>query len=159
MTKEIPLTQNKFALVDDADYDWLMQWKWHAQHNGHNWYAARNQGKRPFRTIVQMHSVIAATPKGFDTDHIDGNGLNNQRDNLRVCTHAENRRNQGKQENNTSGYKGVVWDKGKWRAEITVNRRKIRLGIFGDPEMAARAYDKAAKQYHGTFAKLNFSGQ
>jgi hypothetical protein len=90
--------------------------------------------------------------------HKDGNGLNCQDGNLRVCTSSQNGMNRGKQSDNTSGYKGVTWDKskGKWQASIKVNQKTIFLGRFNNVIEAAKAYDEGAKKYHGAFARLNF---
>jgi len=100
--KKIKLTKKQVALVDDSDYEELNRFKWHARKTVKTFYAERTftigNGKRK---NVFMHRYIMQTPKGFDTDHIDGNGLNNQRSNLRVCTRSENLRNQGKKPNNT----------------------------------------------------------
>lgn len=159
--KQIPLTQGKFALVDDDMYDYLNQWSWFANRLGNTFYATRNEGKRPFRRKVFMHRVIMDTPKGMDTDHIDGNGLRNLRENLRNCTHAENARNRKKPKGSFSGFKGVSWHKDaqKYHARIIVDGKAKHLGVFGDPEEAARAYDKAAKEYFGEFANLNFQDE
>lgn len=157
--KQIPLSQGKFALVDDDDYDYLMQWKWHYTHYG---YAARGQHgagekKKWVTRIVYMHRELMNTPKGVFIDHADRNKLNNQKENLRVCTRHENNRNVSKPRNNTSGYKGVFWHKrnGKWIAALTFNRKGIHLGCFTDIHEAARAYNAAALKYHGEYAQLN----
>jgi hypothetical protein len=153
MTKKIQLTQNQVALVDDEDFEYLSQWKWYARWSTftETFYAASN--KAP---MDSMHAQIMKTPKGMRTDHIDGNTLNNQKSNLRICTHAENLRNRGKGKNNTSGYKGVSKHNKKWRVRIGVDNRVIRYGCYDTPELAARAYDELAKKYFGEFARLNF---
>lgn len=158
MTKELELTQGKFALVDDEDYDWLNRWKWYAHIKSKKFYAVRSFGKRPNRAGMYMHRLILNTSKGDVVDHIDGNGLNNQRNNLRLCTQAENVRNQSLKLVNTSGYKGVHWQKNmnKWVARITFNYKKIHLGYFDTPLEASRAYDEKAKELFGEFAKTNF---
>jgi flagellar basal body rod protein FlgC len=105
-----------------------------------------------------MHRLIMNTPDGMDTDHINSNGLDNRRQNLRICTHAENLANRKKQISNTSGYKGVSWDKSckKWAANISICGKYKKLGRFTDLVEAARAYDAAAKEVYGEFAKPNF---
>jgi len=145
--KSIPLSQGKFALVDDDDYEWISKKKWYFRGNG---YAAHRG--------VLMHRAILKTPKGMSTDHIDGNKLNNQKSNLRICTHTENIQNSKRNSGNVSGYKGVSQDKarGRWRAYIKSNKRMIHLGYFLTAEDAAHAYDEAARKYHGEFARTNF---
>jgi hypothetical protein len=156
--KEIPLTQGKAALVDDADYEFLNQWKWCTHQFGKKWYAVRGQGTRKTQKILLMHRVITNAPDGMEVDHWDHDGLNNQRYNLRVCTSSQNKANKPKRIDNTSGYKGVTWDRfrGKYVAQIHVNGKHIFLGRFSDVEEAARAYDKAAIKIFGEFAYLNF---
>jgi hypothetical protein len=150
--KKIKLTRGRCALVDDQDFEYLNQWKWFYGNHG---YAQRRLGKRG--RMLGMHRVIMGEPKGFLVDHIDGDGLNNCRSNLRVATHAQNLCNRGKNSNNTSGFKGVNWHKNakKWAAAIMVNRRSHHLGLFSDVQEAAKAYDIAALELHGEFARLN----
>lgn len=142
--KEIPLTQGKVALVDVEDYDYLMQWKWQAdKHKNGRFYAKRRMQKKN----IYMHRGILNTPKGIDTDHVNKDGLDNRRSNLRICSRSQNMMNRGKTNNNISGYKGIHWDKErkKWGVEITINYEKKHLLI----------YNNAAKQYHKEFARLN----
>lgn len=148
--KRIKLTQGKFALVDDADYEMLNKWKWCAIKSGKNFYAQR------YHSII-MHREILQTPKGLETDHIDGNGLNNQRSNLRIATHSQNGKNRGKCNNNTSGFKGVSWNKKnkRWQANIKINGKRKYLGEFTSKELAHIAYCEACTKYHGEFANLN----
>lgn len=158
MTKEIPLTQGKVALVDDEDHEWLSQWRW--QYNKRAGYAQRSEMYRDGTgTSFSMHAVIMNTPKGMHTDHIDGNRLNNQRSNLRVCTCAQNLHNSKKTNKSChSQYKGVTWriQDNKWWARITFNCKSISIGLFKTELDAARAYDRAAREYFGEFARLNF---
>lgn len=159
MTKEIALSQGMVALVDDDMYEYLSQWKWHAVKGSNGkFYAVRLEGKG-VRKYVAMHRVVANTPPGMDTDHIDDNDtLNNQRYNLRPCTRSQNQANRGRRADNTSGYKGVTWNKakGKWIAQIRVYGKQIHIGNFVTAEKAARAYDGFAQMHFGKFAKLNF---
>lgn len=122
--KQIPLSRGLIALVDDEDYDCLMQWKWHA----HKMYAARNHSHLTSRRgLVLMHRAILNVRKCTSVDHKDGNGLNNQKTNLRKCTHAQNMRNTKVRTDNVSEHKGVMWDRNrnKWRAYIILNGAQI----------------------------------
>lgn len=154
--KEIQLTRGKVALVDDEDFEWLNQWKWHVSKYG---YAMRHfilqDGKR---TKKYMHRQILELEKGDGkfVDHIDGNILNFCRSNLRICSKPENNRNQCIRKNNTSGFKGVCWHKAsrKWMAHITGNGNYQYLGLFHTPEAAYAAYCEAALKQHGEFANF-----
>lgn len=153
--KTIPLTQGKFAVVDDDDYEFLMQWKWHAYTNYRIWYARRQTLKADSPAGKQhpilMHRVINKTPAGMHTDHVNGDGLDNRKANLRTATSVENGRNRGSNRGATSLHKGVDWDSRhqKWRAQAMINRRKIFLGRFVNEVDAAKAY--------GAFAAANFA--
>lgn len=153
--KRIPLTQGKFALVDDEDFERLNKVKWYCSKNG---YAVRS-AKKPNSewTVLRMvHEIIGKPPRGFLVDHIDGNKLNNRKSNLRFCTPSQNLMNKGKPESNTSGYKGVSWDKvnKKWKAEIKVNGKSKTLGRFLTPKIAYKIYCEACIYYHKEFARL-----
>ncbi len=157
--REIPLTQGKVALVDDGDYEWLMQWKWFAEKRVTRrgivtWYARTNKTNGHHYMHRLILSLLGSALEG---DHGDGNGLNNQRFNLRGATKTQNCQNQQLKRNNTSGFKGVCFNKsyGKWRARITVNKQDIELGFFSDKATAAIAYNNAATQHFGEFAQLN----
>ena len=146
------LTQGMEAIVDDDDPKEPWRFKWSAHKCRNTWYAIRNvQG----RTIT-LHRFLMGEPDG-QVDHEDGDGLNNQRINLRLATHTENQCNRGPNINNTSGFKGVTWDQRErlWKAQIKVNRTNIHLGYFVNPKDAADAYDNAAIRLHGEFARTN----
>jgi hypothetical protein len=158
--KEIQLTQGKVALVDDADYEYLNQWKWHFKTNGNNFYAVRTvksiDGKYG-KKIILHRFLLNITNSSLHIDHINNNSLDNRKINLRVCTRDENLRNRKVNLNNKSGYKGVYWSKAgkKWASSIGINKKIIYLGLFTNPKEAARAYNAAAIKLHGEFAKLN----
>jgi HNH endonuclease/AP2 domain len=154
----IKLNNDHVTVVDDNDYEWLNQWKWYAWKHRHTFYARRN-GRVGEPSIVAMHIAILSPSDGLEVDHINGNGLDNRRVNLREATHAQNLWNRGRTCNNTSGFKGVRWDKarGAWRATITAEGREMFLGRFDDILDAARAYDEAATLHHGEFAWKNLS--
>jgi len=159
MTKEIPLTKGQVAIVDDWWYEELNAYKWHATWNPYtqSYYAVR-MSKMLFgkQKTIQMHAVVAGTPKGMKTDHVNHNTLENTEENLRVCTHAQNMMNSGKYANNTSGFKGVTANGKGWRAQIGYGGEIFYLGIYPTREEAARVYDEEAKRLHGEFAVLNF---
>jgi len=151
--KQIPLSQGKFALVDDDMYDYLMQWKWTFSGG----YTYRVKTIRGISKKIWMHREVNGTAPGTYTDHIDGNRLNNTRSNLRTCTYAQNNKNAVKRKDNKSGYRGVYWEKGmdKWRVVINNDGKRITIGYFDDILVAASAYNKHAKILHGDFARLN----
>jgi|6_EtaG_2_1085325.scaffolds.fasta_scaffold08028_3 hypothetical protein len=157
--KKIKLSQGKYALVDDEDFEYLNNYKWSALKDNKTYYAVSSLIIDPVtkkKKAIKMHRVIMKTPKGMDTDHINGDGLDNRRENLRVCTHAENSRNRGINKNNTSGYKGVYWkkDRKKWAAQIRNNGKVVGLGGFDRKEQAYAAYCQAAKEFYKDFAKI-----
>jgi hypothetical protein len=147
------------AIVDESDYDGAMQaGPWHAVRSHRTFYARRNVVKPGGRRgAIALHTFLTGWPQ---VDHVNGDGLDNRRSNLRSATSNQNRMNRRRHSNNTSGYKGVTWHgrSGRWRARIGVAGRKLSLGLHETPEVAARAYDAAALQHFGEFAALNFSG-
>jgi hypothetical protein len=159
--KQIPLTKGQFALVDDEDFEFLNQWKWNAYKSKYSYYARRSAKKSDGahyknRNVIFMHNVILGTKNGLVGDHKDGNGLNNQRENLRMATRSQNTAN--KRAYGKSKYLGVYFDTTarKWRATIKNNDKVLCLGRFYLEEDAAKAYDKKAIEIHGEFANLNF---
>jgi hypothetical protein len=152
--RSIPITQGKFALVDADDYYQLSKYNWCA--NGPDktkLYATRKRNGKYFK----MHREITDAPEGLFVDHIDHNGLNNCRSNLRLCTQAQNNLN-ATSKRGRSNYKGVFWKRKskKWGAAIQLNRKMYHIGLFTDEIEAAKAYDKRASLLHGEFACLNF---
>ncbi len=167
--KLIPLTQGQFAMVDDEDYDYLMQWKWHAsKQKTENYYAIRSEqlheyiGRKQGKVYIHREVMKILDKKTF-IDHEDRNGLNCQKSNLRICTTSQNQMNKLSKKNSTSKYKGVSHQKVKkwqyWQCYIMHENKHTYLGTFpythhGEIQ-AALAYNKAAIKYHGEFANLN----
>lgn len=155
--RTIPLTKGQFALVDAADFHWLNQWKWFARWSptSRTFYAQRSlYPPSPGAYCIVMHRQIMDARKGMEVDHRDHDGLNNRRDNLRICTPSQNHSNARLSPKNKSGYKGVSWSKaeGKWRAQLKANRKYIWLGHFTDPREAHAAYQKACIEEFEDFA-------
>jgi len=153
-TKLIPLTRGKVAMVDAADFEWLSRFKWHAVKAGSNYYACRKEGGKD----ILMHRQIMQPPEGMVVDHKEPPTLNNHRENLRVCTQAQNRYNTrhfGRQ----SEFKGVRPHGDKWEGRINHKGVKYRLGLYDDPAEAARARDRKAAELCGEYAWLNFPNE
>lgn len=157
MAMQIPLTKGFVATVDEADYEYLMQWKWSA-HVGPGGrvaaYRKVGQGKGQLTKNEWMHRAILAVPEELEVDHINGDALDNRRANLRLATREQNLRSRSTFKNNKSGYKGVVFDNKskRWRAYLNI-------GPFDTPEEAARAYDDAVIKLFDQFAKPNFDNE
>lgn len=155
------MAQPRYAKVDPGDYERLRKYEWFTTKSTRNFYAIRRakgtKGKR--YTTIYMHHELIKVDEGLLIDHINQDSMNNLRNNLRAATRAQNIRNRKKFPNSTvSKYKGICRDKNlkKWLARITFEKKKIHLGCFRDEIEAAKAYDRAAKKYHGDFACLNF---
>ena len=164
---QIPLRGIKgaglFVIFDDEDYDLVMKFKWSLSRKG---YA---QARVPVKLAKQypvkgihMQRLLLwdKVNKGLIVDHINGNKLDNRKENLRLVTMSQSNMNRGRihferRQKMVSKYKGVFWDRAKWRSSITVNGKKIYLGRFADEREAAVAYNKAALLYHGKFSCLN----
>jgi hypothetical protein len=164
MTKEIPLTQGYVATIDDCDFEHANKIVWcvAVKPKKRTVYAIGKlpMGKYQQRTVY-LHRWIMDEPPDKLVDHKDGNGLNCQRENLRVADAVQNGRNRKLNINNTSGFKGVYRYKqeDKWTAMIRVNKRLVYIGLFKNIEDAARAYDVWARDIFGEFAHLNFVTQ
>lgn len=161
---EIQLSNGDITLVDSIDCD-LANHNWYYYVDAKNGvkYVTRNakdsdqqQGKIYLHRVILQRILGRELKRNDFVDHIDHNGLNNQRSNLRLATNSQNQANQGLASHNTSGYKGVSWIKRdkKWRAQISVDGKAISLGHFDNPETAYAAYCEAAIKYHGEFANL-----
>lgn len=157
MAKAIPLSNGMVAIVDDQDYEKLNRWTWRYQAGSNTGYAIRTEVVNGTKTTIRMHRLVMGAPFGVLVDHRDGNGLNNQRDNLRLCGALGNARNTAAK-GGSSRYKGVSWSKATraWKVLICANRIKLYFGVFADEEFAARVHDAAVARYHGEYARLNF---
>ncbi|HYH39897.1 MAG TPA: HNH endonuclease [Azospirillum sp.] len=153
----IPLSRGMVATIDAADAALVAPHKWHAVMRGGISYAATNMVVDGKKRPVLMHRFLLNAPTGTVVDHISGDGLDNRKSNLRICTAAENIRNQKARVGCTSRFKGVRYraDTGKWSAEIQYQGKQIHLGTFVEEVAAARQYDRASRLMFGSFAKTN----
>ena len=152
--KKIPLTQGKFALVDDEDFDHLNQWKWYVHFSRGLFYAQRSAKRENGKQkTIHMHRLVNKTPEGFHTDHINGDSLDNRSANLRTATCSENSKNRGRNNNCSTTNKGVSWSdkKGKFYAQAMINLKKYHLGYFSSEKEAATAYEVFSSKNHGEF--------
>jgi hypothetical protein len=158
--RRIDLGEGEFTIVDAADYYRYGKFKWSVVGTGRNLYAVRNVKVGPKLTkIVRLHREIMNAPRGILVDHKNNDGLDNLRSNLRLATHSQNQCNKRKTGSKTSSkFRGVYFDKRRvqWQGYIRYNGKRMYLGKFNDETAAARAYDRAAREYHKEFAKLNF---
>jgi hypothetical protein len=159
--RRIRLTQGKYAIVDADDYWELSKYSWYAHKAENSYYAGRtvHMAKGKKTRIVWMHREVIAVPAGLMCDHINHNGLDNRKANLRAATAAQNRINSRTARiKKTSKHRGVCWsaEHKKWIAYVYVSGRAVFVKYFDDATAAARARDRAAKKYHGQFAELNF---
>lgn len=165
--KKIPVTARggkivAYALVDDEDHPYLKGFRWHRRWNRDKFYVQTSiwDKVKDVCLNIALHNAILWKPKGYVIDHINGNNSDNRRSNLRICTPAENARNTRRYNRNTSGYKGVSLVKGikeeTWKSEITLDNKRIYLGVFKNKLDAAKAYDEAAVKYHREYARTNF---
>lgn len=159
-TVEIGLNLGFVAIIDSDDLEVVAQYNWNAVRSRNVYYA---HTVTESRRILLMHRLILQPRRGLIVDHANGNGLDNRRANLRIATHSQNAANKRKPriEGSTSAYKGVSWErsgkrKNRWRATINIKGKRIRLGSFGTEVEAAIAYDAAAREHFGEFARINF---
>lgn len=155
---EIPLTRGKVALVDREDYDRVAVHKWHAIKAKCTWYAERGIKIDGRNSTIGLHRELMNAQPGELIDHIDGDGLNCRRSNMRRTDYQGNARNRRMNRTNRHGFKGVrpTAASGRWTAEITIGGKSHHLGTYDTAEEAARAYDARAAIAHGQYARLNF---
>lgn len=155
--KELKITKGKIVLIDDEDFEKVSQYNWISREGRNTSYAKAHIGSWKDRKFIHLHNLIMNTPAGCIVDHLDHNGLNNQKSNLRLCTNSQNSKNRtswGK-----SKYLGVSprrqKDKISWKAEINSENKRKYLGVFESEEAAANAYNVAALELNGKYANLN----
>jgi hypothetical protein len=153
----VPLSQGKFAIIDAGDANRVLGFNWsYRQHRGREYAIRALPGGR--RNVFMHVELMGPLPDGFEVDHIDGNGLNNRRNNMREATRHQNMHNARGRRVSRSGYKGVSLNacSGRWIARIFLEGRQRSLGCYDTAEEAARAYDAAAREAWGEFAFANF---
>lgn len=149
----VPLSNGAFALVDDIDYALAVQFRWYPHDNG---YAIACQ--RDVDRVLYLHRLVMDAPDGVTVDHINGDRLDNRKGNLRFATQQQQMWNSKRRTDNTSGFKGVARNRARWGAYIRIDNARRWLGTFDTQIEAAQAYDEAAIQHFGEFARLNFPG-
>lgn len=157
--KEIKLTHGKVALVDDEDFDYLNQWNWYAKKHERNWYAYRNSwlGEKSKRMSLMMHrEILKITNSKTHVDHINHDGLDNRRINIRACTRQQNAMNSAPS-GKYSKYKGVTFciNSKKFMAQLNTNGKKYLCKRCNSEIEAALAYNTVASLHFGEFAHLN----
>lgn len=151
--------ENNEVFIDECDLEIFRKYKWKIQYQKNTRYIYCSTYDGIKVKCILFHRLILNCSHGDKkcVDHIDGNGLNNLRDNLRICTHSENMRNRINNKPHSSIYKGVSWTKlnKKWRASIRINKKYISLGLFINEVDAAKAYNIASEKYHKDFSRIN----
>ena len=147
--KKLLLTRGLETLVNKEDYEWAKSMKW--------WASPKNGGVYANSSKGYLHRLILNPTNGYEVDHINGDPLDNRRKNLRLATRLQNSRNSKKRKDNTSGYKGVSWNKqkNKWVAKAWMKGKQIHLGYFENIGVASSAYNKGIKKLYGEFARPN----
>lgn len=154
--KLIPLTKGMFAKVDDADFDKVNCCKWGAQRGKRTWYAQRNS--QIYKLYLMHRLILEITDSSISVDHINGDGTDNQRSNLRIVTNTQNQHNARKRLGCTSVYKGVssaIANGYQWSAKIRIEKRLDHIGYFANEADAAQAYNNRAFLQFGEYARLN----
>lgn len=157
MPKEILITRGEVTLVDDDIFEELSKYKWYLIDG----FAGRTVKKEDKRTTIYMHRVVVDAPKGLSVCHLNGNKLDNRRENLCLVKPSTRMHKRKPNLKHSSEYRGVYWakDKRKWVSEIKVNKKHVRLGCFENEQEAAIAYDEAARKYYGLLAQTNFGNE
>lgn len=158
--KKLKLNQGKYTVVDDEDFEWLSRTKWWAAKYRRAFYVhgKRRVSTNNFKTLkihIEIMKHHNLHKEGKQVDHINGDGLDNRKINLRMCTNSNNIKNRGLLSSNTSGYKGVTRVGKRWRARLTSNRKVMSFGCYKTKLEAAKAYNEAALKHHGEFARPN----
>ena len=153
MSKIISLTQGYIAIVDDDDFEKVSKHKWCVKKTSHNVYAKRYSNSK----TIDMHHVIIERKEGFVVDHINGDGLDNRKENLRLCTHSENMKNIKMRKDNLSGVRGVYWNAiaKKWHCQIQFNGKKIYLGLFKELDDAKNTIELHQKKLSNFYQTRN----
>jgi hypothetical protein len=148
---------NHIVLIDDEDYDKIKDYKWYIVKDHRNYYVMKTQKNHCNLSTIRMHTIFMNPPKGLQVDHINGNGLDNRKCNLRIVTPQQNQMNKCKQINSSSIYKGVHWEtkRQKWRTQIYFKYHRYYLGYYKSEIEAAVAYNEKAKELFGEYARLN----
>lgn len=147
---EVPLSRGMVAIVDDDDFERVSRLRWYAHWSGRRWYARHERRESGTRVRLYMHRLLAS---GAEVDHWDGDGLNNRRANLRPATRSQNLANISQRADSQQPYKGIFMrPSGRWGVRV----QGKTVGTFDSPDLAARAYDSAARRVFGAFARLNF---
>ncbi|HEV3223889.1 MAG TPA: HNH endonuclease [Puia sp.] len=159
-TIEIPLTKGKFAIIDFEDLEFVMRYKWHLGSRIRSQYAIKVLGKGDGKKYLRMHNYIMNCPNGKVVDHIDGDGLNNKKANLRICDDGQNKCNRKKSSTTKNRFKGAIFRErnNRWICQITHKKKRYYVGEFKTEIEAAQAYNKKAKELFGDFSNLNDFG-
>lgn len=154
----MPMSSGNFVLFHREDFGLVSPYHWYQSRHPRGPYAVADVSQKKRRRHFRMHRLILDAPTGVIVDHVNRNGLDNRRCNLRLCTNAQNQCNRGRPKNNTSLYKGVSFCRstGRWSVKIQNLGEYIWIGRFETPEEAAWAYDDAAREHFGEYAYLNF---
>lgn len=159
---ELRLTTGEIALVDDEDLPRLIGRRWYAVRDEHTTYAQARFGERGQSTLISLHHAVMQVASSTRLDHRNLDGLDCQKQNLRLTTPTTNSQNRRKFAGTLHPFKGVTrygFPHRPWRAAITVNKKRMHLGYFASIEEAAHAYDQAAREHFGEFARCNFGSE